>query len=112
VHYVVTSVDVHGRIGDRTPLRRLGWEPGQPVSISLAGRAIVVGNEPGSPATVTRQGYLRLPASVRHTLRLQPGDRLLVASHFDAGKLVAYPTAVLDQMLLAYQSTNQPGAPE
>jgi hypothetical protein len=108
-HYVVTSVDLHGRLGDRSPVRLMGWEPGHPIAVTLAAGAIMVTSRPGAGEAVTGHGHLRLPAPVRRASRLQPGDRLLVAAHPDAGLLVAYTPSALDQMILAYHCTHGPG---
>jgi hypothetical protein len=108
-HYVVTSVDLHGRLGDRSPVRLMGWEPGHPVAVTLAAGVVMIASRPGAREAVTGHGHLRLPAPVRRACRLQPGDRLLVAAHPDADLLVAYTPSALDQMILAYHCTNGPG---
>ena len=64
---------------------------------------------PGAREAVTGHGHLRLPASVQRACRLQPGDRLLVAAHPDAGLLAAYTPSALDQMVLAYHCAHGPG---
>jgi hypothetical protein len=106
---VVTSVDVHGRLGDRSPVLLMGWQPGHPVAVTLAAGAIIIASRPGARGAVARQGHLRLPASIRSACRLQPGDRLLVAAHPDAGLLVAYTPSAIDQMILGYHTTHRPG---
>lgn len=106
---MVTSVDYHGRLGDRLPMRVMGWEPGHPVAVTLAAGAIMIASRPDAREAVTRQGHLRVPASIRRACRLQPGERLLVAAHPDAGLLVAYTTSALDQMVLTFHSTYGPG---
>lgn len=104
-YYAVSSIDVNGRLGDRSPLQTLGWGPGHPVAVSLASGTIVVASQPRSRVTVTRQGHLRLPTSVRRACRLEPGDRLLLAAYPDRDLLVAYTASTLDHMLLTYHST-------
>lgn len=56
---------------------------------------------------VTGQGYLRLPAALRHRCGLVAGDRVLLAADVDRCRLVIYPPAVLDQALA--QSANATG---
>lgn len=108
-HYAVTSIDLHGRFGDRSPIQVMGWGPGHPVAFSLTAGAIMVVSRPEASEAITRQGHLRLSASLRHASRLKPGDRLLVAAYPHAGLLVAYTAAALDQMVLAYHTTNPGG---
>lgn len=105
--YAVTSIDISGRLGDRSLLQTLGWEPGHPVAVSLAAGAIMVISRPGSRETVTLQGHLRFPTSVRRACRLKPGDRLLIAAHPDDELLVAYTPSALDQMVLSYHTSHQ-----
>lgn len=105
--YAVTRIDINGRLGDRSLLQTLGWEAGHPVAVSLAAGAIMVTSRPGSRETLTSQGHLRLPTSVRRGCRLKPGDRLLLAAHPDAELLVAYTPSALDQMVLSYHTTHQ-----
>jgi hypothetical protein len=110
-HYVVTAVDARGRLADASPVRVLGWAPGCPVTLHIVRGLVVVatrgdaraGGHGGLP--ITRQGHLRLPASVRHACRLHPGSRLLVAAHPDTEVIVAFTTRVLDGVLRAYYQT-------
>lgn len=108
-YYVVTSLDRRGRLGDRSAMRILGWDPGHAVAVTLAAGAILVTSRPDSPEVVTRQGHLRLRTSIRHAYRLQPGGRLLVAAYPDADLLVAYTADALDQMVLVYHSPHGAG---
>ena len=59
---------------------------------------------PDGRETVTGQGHLRLPADLRHALRLNSGDRLLVVAHPHQGLLVAYTMPALDAMVSSYHS--------
>jgi hypothetical protein len=98
-HYTVTTVDARGRLADASPLRILQWAPRLPISLTLIFGALVAAAQPGGLDTVTSQGHLRLPADLRHALRLDPGDRVLVAAHADRGLLIAYTMPVLDAMV-------------
>ncbi|MET7402993.1 AbrB/MazE/SpoVT family DNA-binding domain-containing protein [Dactylosporangium sp. NPDC005572] len=103
---VVTSVDVRGRLADRSPLGVLGWSPGQAVGIRTCIGSIVVAADAGGPYAITRQGHLRLPAPARRALRLAAGDRLLVVAHPDDGRLVAYTMATVHIMLATHLERN------
>ena len=104
-YYAVSAIDVWGRLADRSPLRVLQWRPGHPIAISVVHEAVVIVARPDGHESITGQGHLRLPAPVRHLLRLQAGDRLLLVACPDRGLLVAYPTSALDAMVLAHHST-------
>src|SRR5262249_1283139 len=66
LYYTVTPVDARGRLADRSPIRALGWQPGQPITITLLQQAIVVTAQAGAADAITGQGHLRLPARIRH----------------------------------------------
>jgi hypothetical protein len=109
VHYVVTTIDNKGRLADQSPLRILGWQPEAPITIKpLWGEVIVVARSDG-PDAVTRQGHLRLPASVRHSCRLTTGARVLIAALLEQELLLAYPSSTVDSALLAYHLSTRAG---
>jgi hypothetical protein len=101
---VATSIDDRGRLADRTPLKVLAWSPGAPITITMMPSAgIVIVRRTGIDA-VSRQGYLRLPADIRHGCRICTGDRLLIVAHPDDGVLVGYTQVALDAMASAYHA--------
>ena len=89
---VVTPVDDRGRLADRSPLKVLRWRPGLSVAVSVLRAAVlvVVPHRDGQHA-ITRQGYLRLPVSVRHACRLEASGRLLLVACPDRDLLVRQP---------------------
>ncbi|WP_344614184.1 AbrB/MazE/SpoVT family DNA-binding domain-containing protein [Dactylosporangium salmoneum] len=99
---VVTSVDVRGRLADRSPLGVLGWSPGQAIAIRPGVGSVVVRADAAGPHAITSQGHLRLPASARRVLRLAAGDRLLVVASPEDGGLVAYTMSILQFMLATH----------
>jgi hypothetical protein len=105
LYHTVTPVDARGRLADRSPIRALGWQPGQPITITVRQRAIVVTAQAGAADCITRQGHLRLAARIRHICRLNAGDRLLVAAAPPFGVLVAYTMALLESILLRHHTT-------
>ena len=102
LYYVVTAIDSRGRLADRSPLRILGWLPESSISINVVQGVVIVVTRSRGPGIITRQGHVRLPASVRHSCRLAPGARLLVAAYPDHDLLAVYTTSALEAMLLAY----------
>lgn len=100
LYCAVTPIDDRGRLADRSPIRALGWPPGQPTTISVVQETVVVSSGPHGTASITRQGHLRLPAHVRHLCRITPGDRLLIAAAPGPGILAGYTTPSLESILL------------
>ncbi|MBN1174456.1 MAG: hypothetical protein JXA67_19975 [Micromonosporaceae bacterium] len=107
----VTTIDDRGRLADRTPLRVLGWEPATPVTIAAIPTAGIILVRHGGPDRLTRQGHLRLPATIRHDHRLTGGERLLILIHPADDLLVAYTPHALDQMTAAYHTQIPPQDP-
>jgi hypothetical protein len=71
------------------------------LQIRLSGGLIVVDADPSGAFAVTRQGHVRVPATIRHWCGLAPGDRLLLAANPVFGRLVVYPPASLDRVTAA-----------
>ena len=61
----------------------------------------MVDADAGGAFAVTRQGHVRLPATIRHWCGLAAGDRLLLAADPALGRLVVYPPAALDRVTAA-----------
>ncbi|MEV0326976.1 AbrB/MazE/SpoVT family DNA-binding domain-containing protein [Micromonospora echinospora] len=97
--YRLASVDSSGRIRDRAIIGALGWEPGARLDIRYGAGAIVVRRDSQGVFTVTGQGHLVLPASVRHWCGLGAGERVLLTAGPAANLLVVYPPSVLDEMV-------------
>ncbi len=82
-------------------LTALRWGPGTRLDIREACGLLVVQATPGGVFVVTKQGHLRLPASVRHCCGLVPGDRVLLVADPGQEVLVVHPPASLDELLVA-----------
>jgi hypothetical protein len=63
----------------------------------------------GGAESITRQGHLRLPAHIRHTCRLNPGDRLLTAAAPRPGVLVIYTMPLLEWILAQHHAAAPSG---
>jgi bifunctional DNA-binding transcriptional regulator/antitoxin component of YhaV-PrlF toxin-antitoxin module len=60
---------------------------------------------------VAGQGFLFLPAPVRHWCGLAPGDRVLLVADPGAGWLVVHPPAAVDAMVGAAHEAVWGGEP-
>jgi hypothetical protein len=103
-YYTVSAIDVWGRLADRSPLRVLQWRPGHPIAVSVVRETVVIVARHDGHESITGQGHLRLPAPIRHVLRVHAGDRLLLVACPGQGLLVAYTMSALDAMVLAHHS--------
>lgn len=101
--HVITPIDGHGRLADRSVLRAMQWAPGTPLRMRPGPEIVVVAVDHSAPmANVNRQGHLWLPAAIRRANRLDAGDRLLVVALPDAGLLAIFPVVQLDRMVLGW----------
>ncbi|UQS24830.1 AbrB/MazE/SpoVT family DNA-binding domain-containing protein [Amycolatopsis thermalba] len=104
VVYGMAAVDCRGRVADRTVLTALSWAPGDRLDIREAHGLLLVRRDDHGVFGVTKQGHLRLPATVRHRCGLVPGDRVLLVTDSKRGLLIVHPPAALDD-LLAHRHT-------
>lgn len=103
LHCSTATVDGHGRLSDRSAIKVIGWGPGQCVSIEVDECFVVVTPARASRWAVRSDGYLRLPAAVRHSCNLSTGDRVLIAAASAHDRLLVYPTSVVAAALWAYR---------
>ncbi|MEU5950091.1 AbrB/MazE/SpoVT family DNA-binding domain-containing protein [Micromonospora sp. NPDC047465] len=77
----------------------MGWEPGARLDIRQGENVVVARRDRQGVFTVTGQGHLLLPSSVRHWCGLSAGDRVLLTADPVANLLVVYPPIALDEMV-------------
>lgn len=97
--YGLAVLDARGRLADRAVITTLGWAAGLCVHIRAAGALLTVHADPNGSCAITSQGYLRVPALVRHQTGLCAGDRVLLAAEPDQHRLIVVPPAALDAFL-------------
>lgn len=97
--YGMAALDDRGRITDQVVLRALGWDPGTRIDVDVSGGVAVVAARSEGTGRVVAAGRFRLSAAVRHQLRVGPGDRVLLAAHPLASRLVICPPVALDALL-------------
>lgn len=95
----VASVDCRGRVSDRSVLRSLSWAAGQRLEIRAVEGSVMVACREDGVFSLTAQGYLRLPAAVRHWCALQPGQRVLLAAEPGHDALAVHTMPVIDALL-------------
>ncbi|MET9031123.1 hypothetical protein ABZW96_36860 [Nocardia sp. NPDC004168] len=102
-HCATATIDQRGRVSDRSAIRKLGWHPGHPVTISHQDQLAVVHPADDGRWTVGPTGYIHLPANIRHACGMQSGDRLLLVASLTHGRLVVYTTPLVAAALAQFQ---------
>lgn len=97
-----TSIDDRGALTDRSVLKQLRWTPGKPVQITMIPSSGVIVIRPHGTDAITGKGHVRLPARIRHQLRLEAGDRLLLLALVNDDVLLAYAGSAIDRMVTAF----------
>jgi hypothetical protein len=103
--YGVAAVDSRGRIADHHVMTALGWSAGTRLDIQESGGLVLVRANRQGVFSVTSQGHLRLPVTVRQWCRLTPGDRVMLAADPAEGLLAVYPPAALDAMIMLFHAS-------
>lgn len=102
LYCALTPIDDRGRLANRSPIRAVGWPPGQSITISIVRQTVVVISQANGTESITRQGHLRLPVRVRHICHLTSGDRLFIAAAPASGVLLGYTMPLLESILLKH----------
>jgi hypothetical protein len=95
----LTTVDCRGRVADRTVVAALGWVPGTRLDIRESRGLLIIRHGAHGVFSVTKQGHLRLAATVRHCCGLAPGDRVLLVADPQRDLLIVHPPRALDDLL-------------
>jgi hypothetical protein len=103
--YGLATIDCNGRVAETVVINALGWVPGTRLDIRESGGLVLVTASRHGVFAMTGQGYLRLPATVRHWCGLVPGDRVMLAADPADGLLVVHPPAALDAMITQFHAS-------
>ncbi|MEV6846731.1 hypothetical protein [Actinoplanes sp. NPDC051411] len=99
VSYTVTTVGHNGRLADRSLLKNLHWAPGQRLSLDASIDTITVYAVPAGDHAITGDGFLMLPAAVRHRCDIGYRDQVLVAAYPNHDRLVVWTLSAVDHMV-------------
>ncbi|MEG8184231.1 hypothetical protein GZH49_37865 [Nocardia terpenica] len=105
IYCATTTVDMRGRIGDRSVITLLSWHPGQRICFRVEDHIAVVRRTADRGHTITSNGYLHLPAAIRREWEVGPGDRVLVAATPNLDALAIYSMTAVSAALWGYRST-------
>jgi bifunctional DNA-binding transcriptional regulator/antitoxin component of YhaV-PrlF toxin-antitoxin module len=103
--YGLATIDCNGRVAETAMINALGWEPGTRLDIRENSGLVLVTASRQGVFSLAGQGYLRLPATVRHWCGLVPGDRVLLAAEPGQGRLVVHPPTALDAMITQFHAS-------
>ncbi|WP_432825451.1 hypothetical protein [Dactylosporangium sp. CA-092794] len=99
MRYGLATLDNRGRVADGALVRAMGWAPGTRVHIREQSGLVLVTADAQGVFSISRQGYVQLPATVRHWCRLTIGERLLLSADPARKLLVVHPPEALDAMV-------------
>jgi bifunctional DNA-binding transcriptional regulator/antitoxin component of YhaV-PrlF toxin-antitoxin module len=102
--YGMGRVDASGRVGDSQVMRALGWQAGEPLTITAAHGVVLARRDPAGLRVVGDGAHLTIPAVLRRRYGLAPGTRVLLAGQADGQVLAACTMAVVDQVIRAQMS--------
>jgi hypothetical protein len=97
--YGMATLDHRGRIADLGTLRAMGWSSHTRLDIREQRSLLLVTASPQGVFSLTGQGHLRLPMTVRRWCGLATGDRVFLVANPGRGQLVVHPPAALDSMV-------------
>jgi bifunctional DNA-binding transcriptional regulator/antitoxin component of YhaV-PrlF toxin-antitoxin module len=86
----VSVLDSSGRIADRSPIRALGWAPGQRIEVRAVDGVVEVRASGVGTGLIAKNGRLRIPVAVRRLVRLTVGDRVLILVNRGGDALFGY----------------------
>lgn len=97
--YGLARLDARGRAADAAVERALGWAPNARLDIRESAGLILVRPDAEGVFSITSQGHVRLPVTVRRWCGLGIGDQVLLAADADRNLLVVYPPTALDALV-------------
>ncbi|MET8654190.1 hypothetical protein [Nocardia aurea] len=95
IRCAITSVDPRGRLGERSAVRSLRWEPGQRIRFETDSYVAVIDAAAEGKQSIGPSGYLHLPAAIRHACDISVGDRVLLVADLGRERLVVYSMALV-----------------
>ena len=106
----VARLDPSGRFTSRTVILALGWQPGQPVEISVIDRAVVFTAAAPGRLAVGGRGELAVPAPARVMAGMDRSRQVVLVAVPGHAALLVHPPALVAGLLAAYYA-RQPGDP-
>jgi hypothetical protein len=103
--YGLATIDCNGRVAETVVINALGWVPDTRLDIRECGGLVLVTASRHGVFAMSGQGYLRLPATVRHWCGLVPGDRVMLSADLAGALLVVHPPAALDAMITQFHAS-------
>ncbi|PKW17620.1 hypothetical protein A8926_5606 [Saccharopolyspora spinosa] len=106
----VATVDARGRVSDRSAVRALQWAAGLRLEIRAVSGSILVRPSQDGLFTLTRQGYVRLPAAARHWCTLQAREKVLLIAEPHDNTLLIHTMSTVETLVTEYHADLLGGA--
>ncbi len=95
IHCATTTIDIGGRLGARSAIKALQWQPRQPVTMSARPGLITIQAQPTGRWRVSGAGYVNLPARMRRASNIALTEHVLMVASPERDLLVVYDIALL-----------------
>lgn len=100
--YQICRIDSSGRIGNRTVIDALHWQPGDRLDMAFTPNAVVIRPAAAGVLHVLRRRCVVIPASARRFLDVVPPDQVLLAATPEYQVLIVHSIHAMDDMLVAF----------
>jgi hypothetical protein len=100
VSWGFTTVDASGRLAAADLVQSLGGEPGTWLGVTQHSGLLVLAEAEDGRLLVSGRWHVSLPTGVRRWHGLDAGTRVLLVADHDGCRLVAYPPAALNEMIM------------
>lgn len=97
--FSLCRVDSTGRVCDRTVLRKLGWKPGDALTVTTDSGAVLLRRDLHGAFALPAYQRIQIPTLPRARFRIRPGDMMLLTAIPDSDTLVVYPMPLLHNLL-------------
>lgn len=111
VAFSVGAIDRGGRVAARATVSAVDWQPGTRLSAQVLQGSLVLRPDVGGPVQVVSDGYLRVPAQLRHRCGLETGDRVLLTATTGENSVIIHSPNATDELLTSAHHAILGGGP-
>jgi bifunctional DNA-binding transcriptional regulator/antitoxin component of YhaV-PrlF toxin-antitoxin module len=96
--YTIAKLDGSGRVPAQSIVHAVGWAPGQTLTVTADGGAVILRRDPRGVFTLAASTHITIPGPLRTRFHLRAGDAVLLTA------VVAHDTVLIYTMALLHQT--------